>query len=555
VTLTSGLALACLAVGLLLSACGGSSGSSSSSSTPPGAPGSTGTEGGELKAVTASFPGYLDPALVNSTEGLTATYDTYIPLLTYAHRNGAAGSKVIPGLARAMPVVSDGGRTYTLFLRKGLEYSDGTPVRASDFPYTVERVFRLNSSGSVFYEDIVGAEAFARAKKGGIPGIEADDKTGKIVIHLVKPRGTFENELGLPFVAPVPKGTPDEDLSGNPPPATGPYAIVAAKPGRGWSYERNPRWAPNDAALLPQIPSGHVDKISVAVVRNGSTEVNGVENGEYDWMQNQPPSDRYNEVLEKYEGTQLRVDPAVSTYFFWMNTTVAPFDDVKVRQAVNYAIDPRALERIYSGQIVGTQQILPPGMPGYEKLDLYPHSLAKARALIAEANPSDRSITVWTDNESPNNDAGAYYQGVLEKLGFQVTLKVLNSDNYFTVVGNKTTPDLDTGFANWFEDYPHPNDFFQPLLGAESATPTNASNLSRFVDPALDAKLEKLGEQALSPEGEAGYAELDREFMEAAPMAPYGTSTVATFVSSAIDLEKVVLNPTFGQDLTSFQFK
>ena len=551
-TLRSGLALACLAAGLLLSACGGSSGSSGSSSSPDG---SSGTEGGELKAVTASFPGYLDPALVNTTEGLTAVYDTYIPLLTYAHKNGEAGSMVIPGLARSMPKVTDGGRTYTLFLRKGLEYSDGTPVRASDFPYSVERAFRLNATNSVFFEDIVGAEAFARSKGGGIPGIEADDKTGEIVIHLVKPRGTFENELGLPVVAPVPNGTPEEDLSAKPPPATGPYVIASSKPGRGWSYVRNPRWAPNDAALLPQIPSGHVDRISVAVVRNGSTEVNGVENGEYDWMQNQPPSDRYNEVVEKYEGTQLRVDPSVSTYFFWMNTTVAPFDDVKVRQAVNYALDPRALERIYSGQIVGTQQILPPGMPGYKKLALYPHSLAKARALIAEADPSDRSITVWTDSESPNNDAGAYYQGVLEKLGFKVTLKVLNSDNYFTVVGNETTPDLDTGFANWFEDYPHPNDFFQPLLAAESASPTNASNLSRFVDPALDAKIADLGEHALGPQQEAEYADLDREFMEQAPMAPYGTSTVATFVSSAIDLEAIVLNPTFGQDLTSFQFK
>jgi peptide/nickel transport system substrate-binding protein len=550
VILTSGLALACLAAGLLLSACGGSSSSSSASST-----GTAAGQGGEMKSVIASFPDYMDPALSHTTEGWTAMYDTYVPLLTYAHKSGKAGSQVIPGLAKAMPEVSADGKTYTLFLRKGLEYSDGTPVRASDFPYTLERVFKLNSSGSVFYDDIVGAEKFAKAKKGGIPGIETNDKTGEIVIHLVKPRGTLENELGLPFVALVPKGTADEDLSASPPPATGPYVISASKPGRGWSYERNPKWKSNNEALLPQIPSGHMDKIAVEVVRNGSTEVNGVENGEYDWMQNQPPADRYNEVVEKYEGTQLRVDPAVSTYFFWMNTTVAPFNDLKVRQAVEYAVDPRALERIYSGQLVGTRQILPPGMPGYKQLDLYPQSLAKAKQLVAEANPTDRSITVWTDSESPNNDAGAYYQGVLETLGFQVTLKVLNSDNYFAVVGNKSTPDLDTGFANWFEDYPHPNDFFQPLLSAESATPTNASNLSRFVDPALDAKITKLDEVALGPKQEAEYADLDREFMEQAPMVPYGTSTTATFVSSAIDLEKVVLNPTFGQDLTSFQFK
>ena len=89
----------------------------------------------------------------------------------------------------------------------------------------------------------------------------------------------------------------------------------------------------------------------------------------------------------------------------------APFDDLKVRQAVNYAVDPEALERIYAGSARRTQQILPPGMPGYEKFDLYPHNLAKAKELIKEANPSDTDITVWTDNESPNNEAGDLLPG------------------------------------------------------------------------------------------------------------------------------------------------
>ena len=88
-------------------------------------------------------------------------YDTYIPLLTYAHASGAAGSKVIPGLAESLPKISNGGKTYTLTLRKGLKYSDGTPVKASDFTYAIERMFKLNSGGSPFYTDIVGAEEFA----------------------------------------------------------------------------------------------------------------------------------------------------------------------------------------------------------------------------------------------------------------------------------------------------------------------------------------------------------------------------------------------------------
>ena len=341
---------ACALASMALAACGGGSSSDGSSSggSTDGLIGS-GNEGGTLLGAYAAFPDYLDPALSHTGEGWTAMYDTYIPLLTYAHAAGAAGGKVIPGLAAGMPKVSSDGKTYTLTLRKGLKYSNGEPVVASDFTHSLERVFVLNSSGSPFYDDIVGAEAFAKSKVGGIPGVETDDKTGRITIHLDRPRGTFENELALPFVALLPAKTPDEDLSANPPPATGPYMITSSKPGSGWEYERNPQWAKANGKLMPQIPSGHVDQIKIQVLRNPQTEVNDVESGTLDWMANQVPPDRYQEVLAKYEGSQFRVEPTVSTYFFWMNTTVAPFNDVKVRQAVNYAVDPRALERIYSG--------------------------------------------------------------------------------------------------------------------------------------------------------------------------------------------------------------
>jgi peptide/nickel transport system substrate-binding protein len=503
----------------------------------------------------SSFPDYMDPALSYTQEGWTAMYNTYIPLLTYAHADGLAGGEVIPGLAKSLPKISDGRKTYTLFLRPGLKYSDGTPVKASDFTYAVERAFKLNAGGSQFYTGIVGAEKFAETKKGGIPGIETNDKTGEIVIHLVKPRGTFVNELGMMFVAPVPSDTPIEDLSANPPPATGPYAIVNSQPGRGWEYERNPQWAKVNSKAMPDLPSGHVDKIKIDVIGNSSTEVNNIEQGRSNWMQAPPPPDRYAEVKEKYEGSQFRIEPGVSTYYFWMNTQRPPFDDLKVRQAVNYAVNPEALERIYAGQLVGSQQILPPGMPGYEKFELYPHDMDKAKALMAEANPSDRDITVWSNTEPENREATEYYEDVLKKLGFKTKLKPVNAANYFTVIGNQSSPDLDTGWLDWFEDYPHPNDFFEPQLAGDSIVPTNNTNLAEADFPKLNAKIAELSEQPLGPDQEAAYAELDEEFMEEAPWAPYGTRAVATFVSSAIDLDRVIFNPTFGQDLTSFQFK
>jgi len=519
------------------------------------ADGGDGQKGGILNGTYASFPDFMDPALSYTAEGWSAMAEVYLSLLIYKHAGGEEGSEVVPGLAKEMPKISNGGKTYTLFLRPGLKYSDGTPVKASDFPYSLERMIQLNSPGAPFYLSIEGAEEFAKTKQGPIPGIKTDDKTGEIVINLEGPRGTFVNELGLMFVALLPKGTPIEDLSANPPPATGPYMITKSQPGKGWEYKRNPYWAKANGKAMPELPAGVIDGAKITVVRNDQAQVDDVERGIYDWMQNPPPSSRYAEVKENYEGSQFRVEPAISTYFFWMNTQEPPFDDVKVRQAVNYAVDSRALERIYAGQLVGSHQILPPGMPGHQEFDLYPYDIAKAQELIKEANPSDMDITVWTDSESPNNEAGEYFNEVLKDLGFNTTFKALNADNFATVIGNLSTPDLDAGWANWFQDYPHPNDFFQLLLAGESIQPTNNYNFSQFDDPAINKRITELGREQLGPEQEEAYHLLDEEIMELAPWAPFGTRTLSTFVSDEIDLDSVVFNPTFGHYLSSFEFK
>jgi peptide/nickel transport system substrate-binding protein len=533
------VAVVVAALGLSVAGCGGGSSRSTAESST-------------LEATFAVFPDYLDPSLSYSLEGWSAMWETYVPLLTYAHADGAAGTKVIPGLARALPKITDGGRTYTLFLRKGLRYSDGTPVRASDFGTTIERMLAMNSPATPFYTDIVDAEHFAKTKKGGIAGIDADDASGRIVIHLVQPRSTFSNELAMLFAAPLPPGTKREDLSADPPPGTGPYEITASKPGRGWEYRRNPEWAKTNGPLLPQIPSGHYSAIDVKVISNPETAVNEVESGKIDWMEEPPPTDRYAELRERFSGSQLLVTPQIDLYYFWMNVNRAPFTDPRVRRAVNYAIDPAALQRIYAGTMRPTQQVLPAAMPGHRTIHPYPHNMAKARALIAAADPRDRKVTVFTDDYGPNKQAGEYYEGVLRELGFQTTLKVVPAANYTTVIGNESTANLDTGWADWYMDYPHPNDYFQPQLSSASIQPTADSNYSRFADPAIDRQIAKLDREPLGPRQEAAYARLDREVMRQAPWAPFGSVTLATFVSSSIDLEKLVVSPVFGQDLASF---
>jgi peptide/nickel transport system substrate-binding protein len=194
-------------------------------------------------------------------------------------------------------------------------------------------------------------------------------------------------------------------------------------------------------------------------------------------------------------------------------------------------------------------------MPGYRKFALFPHDVAKARRLVAAADPSDRKVTVWTDNEFPNMEAGAYYRAQLQAMGLRAHLKVVDSANYFSVIGNGSTPNLDTGWSDWFADYPHPDDFFRPMLLGSSILPFNNVNFSNVDVPSLNSKIEGLTTEPLGPARERGYAALDRSYMKLAPWVPYGNRTLSTFVSKAVDLDSVVWNPLIGADLASFKFK
>jgi peptide/nickel transport system substrate-binding protein len=237
-----------------------------------------------------------------------------------------------------------------------------------------------------------------------------------------------------------------------------------------------------------------------------------------------------------------------------MNTRKAPFNDLRVRAAVNFAVDRSMLREIYGDELLSTHQILPPGMPGYKKSMLYPYDIAEARQLIAAAHPSDRKVTIWSANEPAERRACTYYRDVLQELGFAVHLKVVQPDHYYMAIGKTSTPDLDTGVGSWFADYPHPNDFFEPLLASWSIFHTFNENFAQINSPTLDSVIIALGEKR-GAIPEHAYAALDRAYTALAPWVPYGTPTIPLFVSKAVPFRQLIWNPSFGVDLTSFRLK
>ena len=515
-----------------------------------------GKTGGEVNVTMTSFPDYVDPQLSYTVEGWEVLWNTYTPLLTYRHQKGDAGTEVVAGLAKDMPQVSADGMTYKLTLRANMKYSDGTPIKASDFSYAIKRLFKANSGGSVFYEGIVGAQDFAEGKADTISGIVSDDSTGDITITLDKPNGTFTNVLALMFAAPVPPSTPlDKEATNNPPPSSGPFVITKVDAPNSLTMERNPQFKTVKDAGATEVADASVDKIVVTQNKNNSAQVTGIEQNTIDYMVDPPDADRLPEVKAKFSD-RFRFEDSINTYYFWMNNQKAPFNDVKVRQAINYAIDPEALNRVFGGRLHATQQILPPGMPGYDEYKLYPGpDMDKAKALLTEANPADKDITVWTDDEPDRKRIGQYYQDLLKELGFNAQLKVISGDTYFQTIGNLSTPDLDTGFADWFQDFPHPDDFFRPLLNGSNILPTNNNNFSQARIEANDAKQAELVQEQLTDEVKKQYAELDKAYMEQAVWAPYGNEQFTTFLSDRLDFDTAYRHLLFNQDFTSFVLK
>src|ERR1044072_4429432 len=379
------------ALALAAAGCGGDDEGGGGSSTTAG-----GQEGGTVTVLMGTAPDFLDPQLGYTTQSAEATWISYTPLVTYRHATGEAGGEPTPALATALPEVADDGLTYRLTLRRGLRFSDGRPVRASDFAYTIQRAIRVNWGGKSFYTNYIeGAADYDAGRADAISGIQADDASGEITIRLTEPYGAFANVLAFPSSGLVPSGTAMRNLSSDPPPGVGPYMIADVTPNRGWTMRRNPDFADFG---IPGIPTGHVDAVTVSIVSNTQSEAQRVLNNEadvFDPGDTLPPS--ILPQIESQASERFARAPIPSPYYFFLNTTKPPFDNLKARQAVNYALDREAMVRLASGFLEPSCWFIPEGIVGHPGSDATcPYGeepdLARARHLVQEAGQAGARI-------------------------------------------------------------------------------------------------------------------------------------------------------------------
>ncbi len=519
--------LCILVLPLTLAACGGGGGEKT---------------GGEIKVVGVG-PDSYDPVIFQTIQAYQALKLVYTPLTTYKDVSGTDGQQLTPGVAEDLAKISADGKTYTLTIRKGVKYSDGTPVKASDFENTIKRLIKLNGPYSSFFLGVVGAEDFQ--KKGDfsadIPGIVTDDKAGKITIKLTEPDSKFRYALSEPYSAPTPAAkSPPKSLTNDPPPGAGPYTLKVVDPSREYILTRNKNFD------IPGLSAGHVNKITGEVSNNVSKMTQDVINNKVDFMTEDPTGDLLPTVRSKYSDRFSEAPTPPNIYYFFLNVTIPPFNKLEARQAVNYAIDSTALERIFGGRLKPLCTFIPPGVVGYQADAPCPYgdpngpgNIDKAKQLVKKSGTAGQTVTVWTNSKDPRPQIGDYLRDLLNQMGYKAKVKVLNQQVYFDAIGDPKNK-AQIGFDDWFMDYPDPADLIGTLLTTESANSLPTFNNGFVRDPEVDKQVKKLSEAKGAPESVASqWTDLDKLVVGPSKsyIVPYGSEESTTFMSDRMNFK------------------
>jgi peptide/nickel transport system substrate-binding protein len=496
----------------------------------------------------------LDPAVVYDTFGWQILSITNDGLLAYKKVGGPDGATLVPDLASALPQVSADGLTYRFPLREGIRYSTGEPVRPEDFRHALERTISLSGDAAEMFRAIDGAKACSKdpATCDLSDSIVVEDEA--LTLRLARPDPDLPFKLALPFAFPVPVATPVEDQGLDPVPGTGPYMIVRASRDR-IELVRNPAFHEWSGAAQPD---GFVDTISWRFDQEPASAFDRLSAGELDWMTDAPlPEDLAS--LQAAHPDQVVSWELPLTLYIGMDVLKPPFDDVLVRQALNYAIDRDHVVALAGGPASwrATCQILPPNFQGYEAF--CPYTLDpdagvwsapdpdRAGALIKDADAIGEKVTVWVNDDpevGPVPPGGRveiarYVVEVLNVLGLRANLKILHHIGEYSRAIYAGEPQA--YLFGWGADYPRAVNFLDTQFRCGS--PYNASG---FCDKSLDAAIDEAQRLQATDPGASNRAwiEIEHQLVEDAVWAP--TMNPLSAYAFSARTENVQFHPQWG---------
>ena len=503
----------------------------------------------------------IDPAGFDAAADVVLSL-AYDGLLSYRRVAGAGGSTLVADLAASVPQPTDGGRTYTFQLRRGLRFSDGRPVRPEDFRASIERAVRLAGQVAPLYAGIVGADACSPRRCDLAKGIETDAPARTITIHLRRPDAEFEHKLAIPLAYVLPARAPATIMRGRPPPGTGPYRITAFAPARGARLVRNPRFRSWSTEARPD---GFPDAITVTPSKDAAAQVAAVQHGRADAVVAagsstvQLPLDQAR-ALALTDASHVYTTSTPFTSYLFLNVRERPFDDPRVRRALNYAIDRRRMVELAGGGGLGglSCQVIPPGLPGYAPTCPFTvgatpagtwvaPDLARARRLVAASGSRGARVQVWAWGRYRR--VIRYAGSVLRDLGYRVQVRVVpDVARYFDYV-NDTRHHVQVGFYGWFADFLTPSNFFDPFTCSHVVRNSSDNvNPSQFCDHAVEAGYDA-ARAARGTEANAHWAALDRRVLAAAPVVPLFTRRSLVLFSDRVGNAQMhqVLGPLLDQ--------
>lgn len=529
-------AVAAVLTTLLAAACGSSGGSSSSGSggSSSGGP-KPGVASGTLNASMSS--GAIDTMDPNRwyfavTWGLANAMCT--TLVRYADQADAAGTQLVPGTAN-MPAISSNGLTYTFTLRPGARFSDGKPITGQDIKYTWMRLMNpaIDTGTGYYFTNVVGAPAYLAGSSKTLPGIVATTST--VTFHLTAPDGAFLYKAALPTTCPVPAGTvmkSQESGALEQNYASGPYKLQSYQPSRQIVMVFNKNY---DQALGVR---GHVAKYVFQIGVQASQAALEIQAGQLDFQtSNLATADIIRISHDAAVASQVHQSPRPETTYLFLNNEVAPFNNIDVRKAVNYAINRTAIEEQWGGPLVGSvsSQIMVPGALGYKPYSAYPSTpdLTKAKQLMQAAGVKLPITTqLRTQNDTPGFISMAQViQANLKPIGINVQIiGTPNSVNGSFIANPKARVPM--GIEPWSLDFPDAEALIN--TGMDPATPNAPPNLTRFGDPAFISAFNAAA-AALGTQRATLYEQLDYNLMtQVAPYAPIFDARWYDFVSSKV---------------------
>ncbi len=472
----------------------------------------------------------LDPAIGYDWQNFSIIKAMFSGLMDY--EPGTA--ELVPNLATDY-TVSDDGKTYTFTLREGVLFHNGRELTAEDVKYSLERTLdpATRSPGQGFYLGIEGAQAFVDGEADAVSGIRVPDPT-TVEITLSEPSAPFLHLMALNFSFVVPQEEVErygEDFGRNPV-GTGAFKLREWQLGQRLVIERNPDYFHEG---LP-----HLDEVIYEVGVEPTVALLRLQRGQADILGDGVPPAQFVSLTSNPANEQLIASGSqLQTGYLTLNTNVAPFDNVKVRRAVNMAVNKERVVQLINGRATPATQPLPPLMPGYDDAYTgYAYDPEGAKALLAEAGfPDGFATQLYATNTDPNPRIAQAIQQDLAAVGIDAELRTQAQSTVIAAGGEQGgAPMVWSGGMAWIADYPDPSNFYWPILSCSAAT-QGGWNWAWYCNEELDAQATAADAMVQPDQAEARVAawrDIYAQVMDDAPWVPVFNETRYTVHSARL---------------------